>query len=67
MYLGAPPEASSDRRGAIGGMANAYGRALIAMGRAKYALHWPTYLRVEFAPLCQEVSTSRMTIFGWDL
>ena len=33
----------------------------------KYALRWPTDLRIEFVSLRQEVSTSRMTIFGWDL
>ena len=67
MYLDAPPEASFDRRGAIGGMANAVDHALIAMGRTKYDLRWPTYFRIEFVALWQEVSTSRMTIFGWDL
>ena len=51
MYLDAPPEASFDRRGVIGGMENASDRALIAMGRVKYALHWPTFLRVEFLTL----------------
>ena len=64
VYLDAPTEASCDCRGVIGGMASAFDRALIAMGRAKYALHWPTYLRIEFVTLWQEVPTSRMVIFG---
>ena len=51
MYLDAPTEASFDRRGVIGGMANAFDRALIAMGRVKYALHWPLYFRAEFLTL----------------
>ena len=64
MFLDAPPEASFDRRGVIGGMANCLGRALISMGRAKYALQWPPYLRIEFVTLRQEVATPRVTIFG---
>ena len=48
-------------------MGAAFGRSLIAMGRVKYALHWPMYLRIEFVALWQEVSTSRMAIFGWAL
>ena len=67
MYLDAPPEAPFDRRGVIGGGASALGRSLIAMGRAKYALRRPTYLRIEFVTLWQEVSTSRMDTCGWDL
>ena len=51
MYLDAPPEASLDRRGVIGGMANAFDRALTAIGRVKYASHWPTYPRIKFAVL----------------
>ena len=51
MYLDAPKEAHFDRRSVIGGMANAFGRALITMGRARYALHWPAYLRFEFVSL----------------
>ena len=39
MYMDAPPEAFFDRRSVIGGMANAFDRSLIAMGRVKYALH----------------------------
>ena len=38
MYLDVSPEASPDRRGVIGGTAYAFDRALIAMGRVKYAL-----------------------------
>ena len=67
MYLDAPPEAPFDRRSVIGGMANAFDRSLIAMGRVKYALRWPTYLRIEFVTLWQDVSTTRMGIFGRDL
>ena len=48
MYMGAPPEASFDRRGVIGGMAGAFDRALVAMGRATYDLRWLLYLRPEF-------------------
>ena len=48
-------------------MANAFDRSLIAMGRVKYALHWPAYLRTDFVTLQQEVPTARMDIFGWDL
>ena len=51
MYVDAPPEATFDRRGVIGGMANAFDRAPIAMGRVKYALHWPLYFRAEFLTL----------------
>ena len=47
--------------------ADAFDRSLIAMGRVRYALHWPTYLRIEFVTLWREVSTSRMAIFGWGL
>ena len=65
--LDAPQEAPFDPRGVIGGMANAFGPPLIAMGRVKYALHWPTHLRIEFVTLWQEVSTSRTGIFGSDL
>ena len=64
MRLRRPP---FDCRGVIGGMANAFGRSLFAMGRVKYALHWPTYLRIEFVTLWQGVSTFRVDIFGWDL
>ena len=64
MYLDAPTEAPFDRRGVIGGMANAFGRSLFAMGRARYAFRWPPYLRIEFVTLWQEVSTARVTIFG---
>ena len=64
MYLDAPPEAPLNCRGVIGGMVNALDRALIFMGRAKYALRWPTYLCIEFVTLWQEVTTSRVTIFG---
>ena len=39
MYMDAPPEASFGRRGVIGGMAGAFGRALIIVGRAKYDPH----------------------------
>ena len=60
MYLDALQEAPPDRRGAIGGMANAFDRSLIAMGRVKYALHSPAYLRIEFVTLWQAVPTSRM-------
>ena len=48
-------------------MAGAFGRAFIAKSRAKYALHWPLYLRTEFITLWQELSARRMTVFGWDL
>ena len=48
MYVEAPSGASVDRRSVIGGMADSFDRALIAMGRVKYALHWPLYLRSEF-------------------
>ena len=47
-------------------MANAFERFLITMGRVRYALHWPAYLRLEFVSLWQEVSTPRMNLFGWD-
>ena len=64
MYPDAPPDTSPNRRGVIGGKANAFHRAPIAMDRVKYALRWPTYLRVESVSLWQEVSTSHMTVFG---
>ena len=60
MYLDAPPEAPFDRRSVIGGMANAFDRSLIAMGRVKYALRSPAHLRIEFVTLWQAVPTSRM-------
>ena len=65
MYTDAPPEASLDRRSVISGMAGASVRALIAMSGAKYALHWPLYLRSEFITLRQELSARRMHVFGW--
>ena len=64
MYLDAPPEAPFDRRSVVGGMANAFDRSLIALGRVKYALHWPPHLRINFVTLWQEVSTARVDIFG---
>ena len=64
MFMGAPPEASFDRRGVSGGMAGAFDRARIAMGRAKYALRWPLYLRADFITLRQDLSARRTTIFG---
>ena len=38
-YLDAPDNADFDRRVVIGGMANVFDRALIAMGRIKYSVH----------------------------
>ena len=67
MNLDAPPEDLFDRRSGIGGMANALDRSLIAMGRVKYALRRPAYLRIDFVTLWQEVSAALMGIFGWDL
>ena len=52
------------RRSVIGGLAGALARALIAMGRVKYALHWPLYLRSEFITLWQELSERRMAVLG---
>ena len=67
MYLDAPKEPQFDRRSVIGGLANAFGRSLITMGRARYALHWPACLRFEFVSPWQEVSAPRMDLFGWGL
>ena len=63
MHMDAPPEASFGRRGVISGTASAFGRALIAMVRAKYALQWPLYLRTEFVTPRQAISARRMNIF----
>ena len=52
------------RRSVIGGVAGPLARALIAMGRVKYALHWPLYLRFEFITLRQELSERRMAVLG---
>ena len=64
MYMAAPSGASLDRRIVIGGMAGAFDGALIAMGRVKYALHWPLFFRSEFISLRQELSACRMAVFG---
>ena len=45
LYVGRPPDVSFHRRGAPGGMAGIFGWAPVALGRLKYALHWPM-------PLC---------------
>ena len=64
MNMDAPPEASFDRRGVIGGIASAFDRARSAMGRAKYALRWPLYLRTEFIARLQELSARSVADFG---
>lgn len=63
MYMGAPSGAF-DRCSIIGGAAGAFGRALIAMGRVKYALHWPLFLRSEPITLWRELSARRTAVFG---
>ena len=67
IYMDAPSGASFDRRSVIGGTAGALDRALIAMVRVKFALHWPVFLRSEFTSVWQELSECRMTVFGLDL
>ena len=44
-------------------MAGAFSRTLIVLGRVKYALQRPVYLRTEFIIMRQELSARRMTIF----
>ena len=65
------PNASDDakfvERMAIGGMADIFGRSLIALGRIKYAVFWPPQLRSEFMYVWQSLSERRMIISGWNL
>ena len=47
-FLNAPEDAKMDKRMAIGGMADIFGRSLIALGRIKFAVFWPPQPRSEF-------------------
>ena len=67
IIVDAPADAQFDRRGVFGGMAGAFDRALIAMGRLMFALSRSASLRLEFTTLRQELSARRMVAFGWDL
>ena len=66
-YLNAPDDAVFDQRVVIGGLANVFDRALIALGRIKYEVHWPEPLRSEFIALWQTLSENRTRVLKWDL
>ena len=66
-FLNATDEANFDKRTVIGGMATAFDRALIVMGRIKFPLYWPTTLRSEFISLWSTLSDRRMSVNGWNL
>ena len=48
-------------------MAGIFHRAFVALGRLKYALHWPLPLCSECIFLWQELSERRMIEYGWGL
>ena len=66
-FLNATDEANYDKRTVIGGMADAFDRALIAMGRIKYPLYWTPTLRGEFISLWSTLTDRRMSVNGWNL
>ena len=66
-FLNASDTAKFDKRTVIGGMANIFGRSLIALGRIEYTGNWPPQLRSEFMYVWQSPSERRMFLSGWNL
>ena len=66
-FLNASDDAKFDKWMVIGGMADFFGRSLIALGRIKYTVFWPPQLRSEFMYVWQSLSERRMIVSGWNL
>ena len=66
-FINATEEANCDKRTVVSGMAEAFDRALLAMGRIKYPLHWPPSLCGEFISIWSNLSDHRMALNGWNL
>ena len=66
-FVNATKDAKCDMRTVVSGMAEAFDRALIAMGRIKYPLHWPPTLCGEFVTIWSTLSDHRMALNGWNL